>query len=37
MKPVYSYPLIYNDRVYYFNDEEERERVMRNPQGLLES
>ena len=31
MKPVYSFPLIYNDRIYYLNDEEERDRVMRNP------
>lgn len=34
MRPVMSYPLIYNDRIYYLNDEEERERVMRNPQLL---
>lgn len=36
MKPVQSYPLIYNDRIYYLNDEEERDRVMRNPK-LLET
>ena len=37
MKPVYSFPLIYKDRIYYLNDEEERDRVMRNPIELLES
>ena len=36
MRPVQSYPLIYNDRIYYLNDEEERDRVMRNPK-LLEA
>ena len=34
MKPVSSFPLIYNDRIYYLNDEEERERVMKNPHIL---
>eukprot|EP00919_Chromeraceae_sp_WS-2016_P042556 GHVR01101529.1.p1 GENE.GHVR01101529.1~~GHVR01101529.1.p1 ORF type:complete len:143 (+),score=14.84 GHVR01101529.1:2925-3353(+) len=34
MKPVYPYPLIYKDRIYYLKDEEEREYVMRNPKSL---
>ena len=34
MKPLLSYPLIYNDRIYYLKDEEEREKVMRDPKIL---
>lgn len=32
-----SYPLIYNDRIYYLKDEEERDFVMRNPKSLLQN
>jgi GTP-binding protein EngB required for normal cell division len=34
MRPLLSYPLIYNQRIYYLNTEEERDRVMRNPKML---
>ena len=31
------YPLIYNDRIYYLKDEEEREHTMRNPKSLWQN
>ena len=34
LKQTLPYPLIYNDRIFYLKDEEERERVMRNPKLL---
>lgn len=33
-KPIKPVPLIYNERLYYFADEEERENVMENPSLL---
>lgn len=35
IKDVRAWPLIYNDRVYYLKDEEERDRVIKNPSILL--
>lgn len=31
------YPLIYNDRIYYLKDEEQRQNAMRNPKSLLQN
>lgn len=31
------YPLIYRDRIYYLQDEEERDHVMRNPKILSQN
>lgn len=36
MRPVLSYPLVYRDRIYHFDSEEQRDSVMRNP-TVLES
>lgn len=29
-KNIFSFPLIYNERVYYLKDEDERDAVMKN-------
>lgn len=37
MKPLFPYPLIYKDRVYYLQDQEERDRVIKNHLLLTEN